>query len=66
MNNMDITLVLLLIALFFLHIHFCYRAFTSNAELNTTQRFSWGMISLLMGPLGFYIFLNFLPLDRLD
>ncbi|MCL1113995.1 MULTISPECIES: hypothetical protein [Shewanella] len=63
MNNMDITLVFMLIALLMLHIHFCYRAFTSKAHIKNSQRIVWSMLSLLMGPLGYYIYQNLIPLE---
>ncbi|QDE31612.1 MULTISPECIES: hypothetical protein [Shewanella] len=63
MDNMDITLVLMLIALLVLHIHFCYRAFTSKAHIKNAQRIVWSMISLLMGPLGYYVYQNMIPLE---
>jgi hypothetical protein len=63
MDNMDITLVLMLIALLFLHIHFCYRAFTSKAYIKNTQRIVWSLLSLLMGPLGYYFCQNMIPIE---
>ncbi|MBB1362147.1 MULTISPECIES: hypothetical protein [unclassified Shewanella] len=63
MNNMDITLVLMLIALLILHIHFCYRAYTSKAHIKHGQRVVWSMLSLLMGPLGYYVYQNMIPLE---
>lgn len=63
MDNMDITLVLMLIALLILHIHFCYRAFTSKAHITNGQRVVWSMLSLLVGPLGYYVYQNMIPLE---
>jgi hypothetical protein len=63
MDNMDITLVLMLIALLILHIHFCYRAFTSKAHIKNTQRNVWSLLSLLMGPLGYYVYQYMIPLE---
>ncbi|AZG35891.1 MAG: hypothetical protein V7771_00490 [Shewanella psychromarinicola] len=63
MDNMDITLVIMLIALLILHIHFCYRALMSKAPIGNAQRFVWSMLSLLMGPLGYYVYQNIIPLE---
>jgi len=63
MNNMDITLVLMLITLLILHLQFCYRAFTSKAHIKNAQRILWSMLSLLMGPLGYYVYQNTISLE---
>lgn len=63
MDNMDITLILMLIALLILHIHFCYRALTSKAHIKNAQRIVWSSLSLLMGPLGYYVYQNMIPLE---
>ena len=63
---MDIKLILMLIALLILHLHFCYRAFSSTAHINNTQRIVWTTVSLLMGPLGYYLYQNILPLDYFE
>ncbi|MCL1144291.1 hypothetical protein [Shewanella gaetbuli] len=66
MNYMDITLALLLIGLFLLHIMFCYRALTTTAHISNIKRWFWGGVSLLMGPLGYYVYQNLLPLESLE
>ncbi|QBF81524.1 hypothetical protein EXU30_01515 [Shewanella maritima] len=63
MNNMDIMLLVLIALLIILHIHFCYRALTSHAKIDAYKRYIWGVLSLFMGPLGYYLYQNQLPLD---
>ena len=66
MDNMDITLAILLVTLMLLHVLFCYRAITSHAQISSNKRWFWSGISLVMGPLGYYVFQNSLPLESLE
>ena len=66
MNTMDITLIFLVTAVILLHILFCYNAMTSKAHISNVKRGLWCGLSLFLGPLGFYIFQNLLPLDALE
>jgi hypothetical protein len=66
MDNMDIMLAILLVTLVLLHVLFCYRAITSHAHISNNKRWFWSGISLVMGPLGYYVFQNSLPLESLE
>ncbi|WP_144206978.1 hypothetical protein [Shewanella donghaensis] len=65
MEQMDLVVILVLL-LAVLHIMFCYRAINSAANIDNIKRFLWVTISLILGPLGYYLFQNLLPLDSLD
>jgi len=64
--TIDTTLILLLAAVALLHILFCYNAMTSKAHISSFKRWLWCGCSLLLGPLGYYLFQNSLPLDTLE
>ena len=66
MNTMDLTLIFLLTAVVLLHILFCYNAMTTKAHISNFKRGVWCGLSLFLGPLGFYLFQNSLPLDTLE
>ncbi|MDO6638447.1 MULTISPECIES: hypothetical protein [unclassified Shewanella] len=65
MEQMDLVLVLIPL-LIVLHIMFCYRAINTAAKIDNVKRYLWGTISLFLGPLGYYLYQNLLPLDALD
>ncbi|MCC4831413.1 hypothetical protein Q4601_06605 [Shewanella sp. 1_MG-2023] len=65
MEQMDLVMLLILL-LSILHIMFCHRAITTGAHIDNVRRYLWGTISLIFGPLGYYIYQNLLPLDSLD
>jgi hypothetical protein len=67
MNNTDMTLALMLMSLLIIHLLFFYRAITSNlSEINSIRRFVWGLASLCMGPLGYYLYQSLLPLEHIE
>lgn len=66
MEAMDITLALSMSALLMLHLLFCIKASKPHIHINPFQRKMWMLVSLLLGPLGYYLFQMRFPLDILD
>lgn len=67
MNNTDMVLALMLVSLFMIHMLFFYRAITSNLkDINRLRRCIWGISSLCMGPLGYYLYQGLLPSEQFE
>ncbi|MFG7352591.1 hypothetical protein ACGMNB_16615 [Shewanella oncorhynchi] len=62
---MDINIVIMLGGLVLLHCLFALRAFNSKVDLSTNKKCLWCLLSLILGPMGYYGFHGFIPLDRI-
>ncbi|MCP3126993.1 MULTISPECIES: hypothetical protein [Shewanella] len=63
---MDINITAMLIGLLILHCLFALRAFKSPARLSTSKKCVWCLLSLFLGPLGYYSYHGLIPLDKLQ
>lgn len=65
-ENTDINIIAMLLGLFLLHCLFARRVFKSQAKLSTNAKWFWCLLSLLLGPVGYYAYHGFIPLDKLQ
>ncbi|AUD60554.1 MAG: hypothetical protein KJ856_19115 [Gammaproteobacteria bacterium] len=62
---MDINIIFMLGGLMLLHCLFALRAFKSKVDLSTNKKWVWCLLSLILGPMGYYGYHGFIPLDRI-
>ncbi|MCL1091181.1 hypothetical protein L2744_16540 [Shewanella profunda] len=62
---MDINIMVMLAGLLVLHFLFAFRAFKSKVHISTNKKCFWCLLSLLFGPLGYYSYHGFIPLDAI-
>lgn len=58
---MDIAILLGAGLLLVLNLLFAWRAYTSRLRLSLNRRYHWVVISLILGPIGYYAVQGFLP-----
>ncbi len=63
---MEITILLLLVLLLMLHCLFGYKAINSTAKITTRQKLLWCVLSLGLGPAGYYFYQGLIPCDMLE
>lgn len=59
----DITLLVGISTLGVLHLCFGWKALRSASLINHKTRSSWTMLSLILGPAGYYFYLGIIPCD---
>ena len=59
----DITLLVGISTLGALHLRFGWKALRSTSLINKKARSNWLMLSLILGPMGYYFYLGMLPCD---
>ncbi|MFB2649866.1 hypothetical protein [Shewanella mangrovisoli] len=65
LENTDIYIIAMLIGLTLLHCVFARRVFKSQANLSTNKKCLWCLLSLFLGPIGYYAYHGLIPLDKL-
>ncbi|AFV73543.1 hypothetical protein SIL85_02760 [Shewanella oneidensis] len=66
LDNTDIIIIAMLIGLILLHCLFAARVIKSQVSLSTNQKCLWCLLSLLLGPIGYYAYHGLIPLDKLQ
>lgn len=62
---MEITILSLLVLLIVLHCVFGYKAISSDAKITSGQKVLWCILSLCLGPAGYYFYQGLIPCDML-
>ncbi|AZQ10811.1 MULTISPECIES: hypothetical protein [Shewanella] len=62
---MEITILSLLILLVVLHCLFGYKAISNDAKITPAQKLLWCVLSLSLGPAGYYFYQGLIPCDML-
>lgn len=62
---MEITTLVLLALLVVLHCLFGYKAIRNDASIKGSQRLLWCVLSLLLGPAGYYFYQGMIPCELL-
>jgi hypothetical protein len=65
MENLDPGILIMLCGLSLLHCMFAAKALNSKALISQKKKRLWSIISLLLGPIGYYCFQNRIPCEHL-
>ncbi len=66
LKNMDINVIGMLSGLALLHGLFALRAFKNQVRISPHKKYIWCLLSLLLGPMGYYAYQGLIPLDKLS
>ncbi|QSX32232.1 hypothetical protein JYB87_10615 [Shewanella avicenniae] len=59
----DIAILAGATTLVLLHLLFFWKALMSRSDISKMSRSTWMMLSLLLGPTGYYVYLGVMPCD---
>jgi len=65
MENMEIAIALMLLLLVMLHTFFAFKALNAVADISPGRKRLWCLLSLCLGPAGYYFYLGLIPCDMM-
>lgn len=66
MDKLDVAIATMIVSLLLLHCMFGLKAISSTARISQSKKTCWFMLSLVLGPIGYYFYQGIIPCDQLS